>query len=386
MAKKLVRKPRWSRIIPFIIAFVLILAVILVVHALIRWDNTYTEILIDEKYVNDENMTEVENYYGLYPTSLIRRESDDDGINSILVIGNDTLAYSKDGESIAHKLSKKLDGEVSIAAFPGTQITSHTPEAFKDASDNFDMFWICYALSFGDFANMDKAMGELPESVNKEVYQAGLDTLKSVDMDKLDYLIIYYDAHDYTEGNTFYDENDTEFRSMMYSFYQGLTNMLLVHYPYLQVVVVSPTYCIYYDENGKAHDSETTVLADRTLPNGLTALRDGCVVTNDAEYYEGSTSYIDNYYGVKLSSENANKMLLKDGIIPNKEIRDQIADNIITFFNSSINSENVDSEKDLNSDNETDSEPVSDENMEESESTSDNEADSISDPDSDLAE
>ena len=389
-SKKTVRRLRWSRIIPFIIAFILIIAVILVVHALIRWDHTNTEIAIDEKYINDDTMTEVENYYGLYPVSLVRRQSDDDGVNNILVIGNDTLAYSKDGESIAHKLSKKLDGEVSVAVFPGTQITSHTPADFKDATDNFDLFWLCFALSFGDFGDMENAINELPDSVNKSVYRSSLDVLKEVDMEKLDYLILCYDAHDYTEGNTFYDENDTEFKTMMYSFYQSLPNMLLVHYPYLQVVVSSPTYCIYYDENGKAHDCETTVLADLTLPNGLTTLRDGCIVTNDFETYEGSASYIDNYYGVKLSSENADKKLLSDGVIPNKEIRSQIADNIITFFNSSVSNydaefdpdaDSADSDSDTNEESEAGDEEYLDET-----SDYDLETDINSDSDSDLFE
>lgn len=68
--------------------------------------------------------------------------------------------------------------------------------------DGVSLYWVAAALLNQNFDLMDVIVPQM----NSEAAAQALETLKSVDLSKVDDLVILYDLQDYRDDRTVYDE------------------------------------------------------------------------------------------------------------------------------------------------------------------------------------
>lgn len=310
-----------------IIGVILLVFIIIIAVNLIRW-NKGVEIendpTINVDYESEDNIN-------FLPPSMVKEN--DDGQNTFLIIGNEALTYNADGESLGEMLSKELKGEVTCVSFPGTTLTSeysHGPEIEngEDPLDYFTFYWLTVYIHFNDYSKLYEIIDNMEDASLQKTYKENLDILTSYDYENLDFLMVCYDAKDYLlgrDGRT--DENAYEITNLYGSLFGSFGN-LKDDYPNLQWIVCSPTFCYVIDNSGNKQPCDLTIVSKETLPNMLSNVLNFTI--------DSDMSYIDNYFGAGINTDNADSYLESDGLSLNKKGRRKVCDHIIDIINKRL--------------------------------------------------
>lgn len=322
--KKIRRKPNYQRIIPLFLGVCILLVLIFAGIRLFQW-NRGREYIVDPDI---DVESEPEDLVYFVDPSLFT-DNNDDGRLTILMLGNDTLAYDEDGANIAELIAEKTGATVYNGAFKGSYLAASMPSrpnAEVNPLDAFSFFWVSDSIMSKDWAEQRQALDALPDEYDKEAYKSTLDILESIDYDTVDLLLIYYDGHDYLNANPIANPEDIYDVTTMEGSFTGSFERYPYNYPNMQYILISPTFCYVTDENGQKSGCDLADLGHGNLPTCLTTLQ------IQAQNY--SVSYIDNFYGIKINADTADQYLLEDGITPNKEGRTQIAERISEMINA----------------------------------------------------
>ena len=246
----------------------------------------------------------------------------DDGITTILLLGNGTLAKTKGEESsIGKRLETLTGGKVYDASL------DHTYLSVKNASydpsyptDVFSLYWMSYCISSGEFALLEDTAKtwEGDDSVRETV-----DMLKELDMGDVDVITILYDSHDYEDKRLLsspYD--DTLPVTCCGCLYQSV-KLLKEAFPHIRIIISSPYFCYVEDENGEQQDSGMLDMGQGSLADYMIAYKNIAV--------GAGVSYIDNYYGT-VTPENYEQYLEDDKEHLNEAGRNAIAERIAGFI------------------------------------------------------
>lgn len=244
---------------------------------------------------------------------------EDDGINTVLFLGNDQLSYGSDGTTVPDYVAQNLgNADVINCSFPGS--IASTYQSGGNPNDAFSFYFLIISLINQDFSFQDTNL-PLADCVDSS-YQATLDRLKSVSLDKIDTLVIGYDASDYLADRGLWNpNNDSDITCFQGSLYAGIS-LLKQSCPYIRIIVSSPTYAMYVDENGDTHSGDTYSSGNGELYVYVT--QEGAAASSL------SVSFIDNYYG-SVHSDNYTEYL-ENHILLNDSGRQFIAKRITNFI------------------------------------------------------
>lgn len=224
---------------------------------------------------------------------------EDDGVTTILCLGNDPFSqYKGEKNGLAELIASKTGATVYNGSFTGSCITPANA-AFdnNDWIDAFSMPYLANALCDGDFSNI-KAVAE--SHYDEPDFISTIEMLEGLDMNTVDIICIMYDGRDYINKRGSDDPNSP------YSIvaYSGALNYALTNiretYPFIRIVVMSHTFCLTPDgENGDKVDFGHGTLSHYLLKeidvaefNGVSIIDNFYGTINEDNYSDYMTDYI----------------------------------------------------------------------------------------------
>lgn len=258
------------------------------------------------------------------PAALENRE--DDGVTTILCLGNEPFASERGENGIAAQLEQALDATVYNCAFNNTTLSAkNTAYDANYVQDAFSLYWLTRTLVLQDFTLLDNSIDDFSKEDSHAAKTLAL--LKEVDLEKVDILTIMYDGTDYLEDRIITSPYDlSDIGTCTGSLGQAL-DLLTEAYPHIRIVVLSPTFACMPDENGDYQLGSTT----RTKQNEY-VLSDYMIAYKNVAAERGVT-FIDHYNGTV--TEGNYKEYLTDHILLNDKGRKAVADRIISLLKQS---------------------------------------------------
>ena len=297
------------------------------VYRLVKWNQGTKLEKVDPNEDTSEFDIEINDM--IIPIDSSRLEGhEDDGVTTILCLGNNPFADDRSGDGLASLIAGKTNSTVYDCSFPDSSVACkyavYNPEYTKD---HFNLYYVVESLRSGDLTAINSIAGDEPDPR----YQEAVDVMKTVDMDKVDIMVIMYDSTDYNNG-TPSDNPDNAYD--VTAFTGGLRTSLKniqETWPYIRIFVMSPTYAQYMDEDGNLHNGTTTDLGNGTLNHYLLKEIDASM--------DCGVSFIDNYFGT--INEDNYKEYMRDYMHVNQAGREKLADRIAAIINATTGTANT---------------------------------------------
>ena len=222
---------------------------------------------------------------------------EDDGVTTILCLGNNPFSDS------------------SAACKYATYDPTYT-------KDHFNLYYVVECLRNNEFTAISSIAGDEPDPR----FMDSVNVMKTVDMDKVDIIVIMYDSTDYNMG-TPSDNPDNPYD--VTAFTGGLRvsiDNIKKTWPYIRVIVMSPTYAQAIDEDGNLYNGTTKDWGNGTLNHYLVKEADAVM--------DCGVSFIDNYYGT-INEDNYQEYM-SDYMRYNDAGREKLADRLADVINNKL--------------------------------------------------
>lgn len=305
---------------------ILILAILLIagisVYRLVKW-NQGTQLSNDDTDI-DLSQFDVETLDMIIPMDSSRFENhEDDGVTTILCLGNNPFSDDRSETGLAAKIAEKTNSVVYDCSFPNSSAACKYPVYNPEYTrDHFNLYYVVECFRNNEFTAINSIAGDEPDPR----YQEAVDVMKTVDMDKVDILILMYDSTDYNIG-TPSDNPDNPYD--VTAFTGGLRtalNNIQNTWPYIRIFIMSPTYAQYMDEDGNLFNGTVKDLGNGTLNHYLLKEVDAAM--------DCGVSIIDNYFGT-INEDNYEEYM-EDYMHYNDAGREKLADRIADILNTHI--------------------------------------------------
>ena len=273
------RKNRGHVIFFAIAALILIAAVI----SLILW-NKGVKIHIDPNEDTSEFDTEPNDY--IQPLTNEQLEGKpDDGVLTILTLGNSPFADDGESNHLAAELASQNNATVINCGIPDSlQSRSMAAGDMSVAADGISLYDVVSGLTTSDMTQVINSA----QNVSDQAYESA-QRLTSVDMSMVDCVVISYDLNDYIEHRNIYNPLDEDDVTTFCGALSASIKLIQERYPYIRIVVISPPAC------GKTIDDYYVDATQIDLANGT--LND--YIGNEvAVCATRGVSFIDIYFGV----------------------------------------------------------------------------------------
>lgn len=308
-----------------LIAAILLIAVVSV-YRLYRW-NKGVPLDTDTEDI-DSSQFDVEPLDMILPMdSSLLEGHEDDGVTTVLCLGNNPFTDDRSSTGLASLIATKTDSVVYDCAFPDSSAACKYPVYNPEYTrDHFNLYYVTECFRNNEFT----AIASIANDEPNPVYAETVEVMKTVDMDKVDIIIIMYDSTDYNQG-TPSDNPDNPYD--VTAFTGGIRttiNNIKSTWPYIRIFVMSPTYAQYVDEDGEFHNGTTTDLGNGTLNHYLVKEADAAM--------DCGVSFIDNYFGT-INEDNYQKYMT-DHMHYNDAGREKLADRIADIINNRMSTVN----------------------------------------------
>ena len=167
------------------VALILLIAVIGIVR-LVQW-NKGRESDYDPNEINTEFDTETEDY--LLPLESKTAElQKDDGVNTILLLGNDQFARERGENGIDGQIASLTGGTVYNCSFDNTYLGLKNTVYSEDyPTDAFNLYWIVMCMTMNDYTLLENTVNQWGRDDNAP---ATIETLKNLDLSTVDTVVI----------------------------------------------------------------------------------------------------------------------------------------------------------------------------------------------------
>lgn len=258
-------KKKFRLSMPLVIFLVIIVLLIILVRKFTGYGRYITQDEINAISVPEN--AEIQNYDHIIA---LRAEDDgtfpeDDGITTVLFLGN-LLAEDKDSSDNPCNLFAKATGAtIYNCAIEGSYMSALNPyfQETEYPMDAFCFYWLTNIIAGNNYQIADMAyenMEEIPEELKESI-----ETLKNLDFRTVDVIYIMYDGSDYLAGrNVINSENPTDIQSFTGAMTAGIS-FIQEHYPWIRIVVMSPTYALGVAEDGSYISSDSKIYGDKKL-------------------------------------------------------------------------------------------------------------------------
>lgn len=306
-----------------IMHIVLVAAIVIIfivcAYKLYKWNKGVPSDYDPNYITTDFDIEPLDSIIPLAPDKLEGHE--DDGVTTILCLGNDPLSMEKGQENgLAEMIAANVPEPDKTTVYNGSFTGSTISAAYANYNDGFwmDSFSLSYLAKAICSRDFSQTMTAAYYSYDPD-FVPTVEMLENLDMNTVDILCIMYDAIDYIEERPSDDPNDP------YSIvtYTGALRSAITDiqetYPFIRIVVMSHTFCFSINEEGNFQNGDRSDLGHGTLSHYLQKELD---VTGDC-----SVSWIDNFYGSINEDNYLNYMT--DYIHFNDEGRRLLADRFI---------------------------------------------------------
>ena len=302
-----------------IIALIILVGVVAAIK-LIIWNKGVASDY-DPNDTSTEFDTEPEDFL-IPPDSQTLALQKDDGITSVLLLGNDALASARgESDNIGVYLEEIIGGKVYNASLSNTYLS--VKNAVYDESyqnDVFSLYWITYCMANGDFTLLeDNARSWQGDADVGEV----VSMLKDLDMEAIDVITILYDYHDYEDNRLLAGPYDETMAASCCGCLLQSIRLIQQTWPHIRVIVSSPYFVYAEDEHGEPQPASILNQGQGTLADYMVAYKSISVSSHAA--------FIDNYFGT-ITEDNYKDYLEKDQKQLNKQGRRAIAERIASFI------------------------------------------------------
>lgn len=325
-------KPSRVRLSIHLVLLVLILGIAgFSVYRLVKWNQGTKLEAIDPN--EDTSEFDIEVSDTIIPLDSSRLEGhEDDGETNILILGNNPFSDDRSETGLASLIAEKTDSTVYDCSFPNSSAACkyavYNPEYTRD---HFNFYYVVECFRNNEFTAINSIAGDEPDAR----YQEAVDVMKTVDMDKIDVIVIMYDSTDYNIGTPSDNpDNNYDVTAFTGALRTTLDNIQST-WPYIRVYIMSPTYAQYQDEDGNLYNGTTTDLGNGTLNHYFLKEID---VAMDC-----GVSFIDNYFGT-INEDNYEEYM-SDYMHYNEAGREKLAERISGIINvTAKSSSSADSE------------------------------------------
>lgn len=237
----------------------------------------------------------------------------DDGKTTIVAFGNAPFADDRDSEdSLAKLIEEKTGATVINCAVSDTYLaaTGAGIQSTPDKMDYFNLYWLSTIACMNTRPHLEN-VEDLP--------QEGLDVLEqlyAIDWSTVDVVTIMYDGSDYLDGREVYDETNLTNIQTTYGNLCAAIEVFQEYYPYIRIIVMSPTYAFGIDDNGEYISSDIKIYNEHPLSTYAGMMERGA--------YLHYVTYLDHIYGT-VHEDNASQYLI-DNIHLNVEGRHAVAE------------------------------------------------------------
>lgn len=251
---------------------------------------------------------------------------DKDEETTIVCFGNAPFADDRDSsDNLANIIAQKTGATVYNCSVSGSYLAAenYTLDPSYRPIDAYNFYWLaqvaCKTPITGGHEKAAEHMGKKTPPEGAEVYE----TLENLDFKEVDVIALMYDASDYYAGHEMYsDENSTDIKQFTGNMEAGI-ELLKTTYPWIRIIVMSPTYAYAVDETGKYVSSDQYTYGWDVLSTYAIKQQQSC--SNQ------SVTFIDHIYGT-ITEDNADKYLI-DNVHLNVAGRKLVADRFIEALN-----------------------------------------------------
>ncbi len=240
----------------------------------------------------------------------------------IVIFGDSIMGNVRDETSIPARLEQRLSVNVLNGAFGGTCATrtNDTMQA-SFVSDNLCLSSLAEAVAYQDFGviHASVAYGMKYKEINRQVlpyFEETAEQLEKTDFRSTQILILAYGTNDYTKASALDNPANPYDRKTFGGSLRYSIELLQKKYPDLQIVLVTPIYCILFSEEG------TYDCTERDFGAGF--LEEFADLELEIGQQYGLT-VIDNYHYSGIDRENW-EQYLEDGMHPNEAGRELLAE------------------------------------------------------------
>ena len=241
---------------------------------------------------------------------------------SILVFGNAPFADDRDSkDSLANIIQEMTGATIYNCSVSGSYLAALSPilATKKYPMDSFNFYWLCTLATTdvidGSYLTGVEALGNDAPAEAMDVYN----TLKAIDLNTIDVMVVMYDASDYLGGHGIYnDQNSTDIMYFTGNLEAGI-ELIQDNYPNIRIIVLSPTYAYGLDENGDYVSSDIQRYGQDVLSMYSIMQYVSCA--------SRSVTFIDNLYGT-ITEDNADEYL-SDHLHLNVEGRRKVAERFV---------------------------------------------------------
>lgn len=244
---------------------------------------------------------------------------EDDGITTVVCLGNNPFSDDMgERDNVCKMFADATGATVYNCSIPGSYLSAKEYSFFADRypMDAFSLYWLTTTFCVENASIIDTAIAAM-EASGEEVSPNLTDsvkTLRSIDFEKVDFIYIMYDGSDYFASRPVSNpELGTDIQT-----FAGATaasiDLIRTTYPWIRIIVMSPTYAFAVDENGDYVSSDI-------IKYGGSALS-AYVLDQYITSYNLHTTFIDNIYGTFY--EDIAKDYLSDNLHLNQKGRELV--------------------------------------------------------------
>lgn len=302
---------------------VFILAILLIgvvaAYRLIKWNQG---TVVEDDVEVDPSAFDIETLDMIIPMDSSRLEGhEDDGVTTILCLGNNPFSDDRSQYGLASKIGEKTGSVVYDCSFPDSSAACKYPVYDPSYTrDHFNFYYVIECFRNNEFTAINSIAGDEPDPR----FQEAVDVMKTVDMNKVDVIVVMYDSTDYNIGTP--SDNPGNPYDVT-SFTGGLRvtfNNIKTTWPHIRVFLMSPTYAQYLDEDGNLHSGAKMDIGNGNLTHYL--------LMESEVAMECGVSLIDNYYGT--INEDNYQDYMEDYMRYNDRGREKLATRMADIINT----------------------------------------------------
>ena len=224
----------------------------------------------------------------------------DDGVPTIVCFGNAPFADDRDAkDNPCSLLAEEADAIVYNCSISGSYMSTYN-EAFSAdyAIDAFSFYHVAAAATGNGGDTLRAALDAIGE-VDSDTKTA-IELLQTIDFNTVDFIYIMYDGSDHLAKRAIHNEaNMSDTRFFTGSMMSGI-NLIRQTYPWIQIIVMSPSYAFDVAEDGSFISSDSKEFGVGSLSSYFFYQYDACAAAE--------ITFIDNFYG-GIREDNATDYL-----------------------------------------------------------------------------
>ena len=242
--------------------------------------------------------------------------------DTIVFFGNAPFADDRDsGDNLVNIIAEKTGSTVYNCSISNSYLAAdnNTIRITKFPRDAYNFYWLVHlAAKSPVYEQLIRSTKILEEEASPEADEV-FDTLWNLDFNNVDVIVVMYDASDYLAGHEMYNDlNSTDIQQFTGNLEAGI-ELLQDTYPWIRIIVMSPTYAYATDEDGNYVSSDIYTYGWDVLSTYSIKEHESCS--------KHSVTFIDHLYGT-INEDNADEYLT-DNLHLNVEGRKLVADRFV---------------------------------------------------------